>query len=37
MAQENGDVCQQVRDLESRHHDKEEILMSSHRHSFEHD
>jgi hypothetical protein len=29
MAQENGVVHQQVRDLESRLHDKEEALLSS--------
>jgi hypothetical protein len=37
MAQENGVVRQQVRDLESCLHDKEEALLSSLHHSFEHD
>jgi hypothetical protein len=37
MAQENGAVRQQVRDLESCLHDKEEALLSSLRHSSEHD
>jgi hypothetical protein len=35
MAQENGDVRQQVRDLESRLHDKEETLLSRLHHSSE--
>jgi hypothetical protein len=37
MAQENGDMCQQVRDLESRLHDKDEALLSSLCHSSKHD
>jgi hypothetical protein len=36
-AQENGVVCQQVRDLESHLHDKEEALLSSLRRSSERD
>jgi hypothetical protein len=36
-AQENGIVRQQVRDLESHLHDKEEALLSSLCHSSEHD
>jgi hypothetical protein len=37
MAQENGDMCQQVRDLESRLHDKDEALLSSLCRSSKHD
>jgi hypothetical protein len=37
MAQENGVVGQQVRDLESRLRDKEEALLSNLCHSFERD
>jgi hypothetical protein len=37
MAQENGVVHQQVRDLESRFCDKDEALLSSLRHSSERD
>jgi chromosome segregation ATPase len=37
MAQENGVMRQQIRDLESRLHDKDEALLSSLRHSSEHD
>jgi hypothetical protein len=35
MAQENGVVCQQVRDLESHLRDKDEALWNSYRHSSE--
>jgi hypothetical protein len=35
MAQENGTVCQQVRDFESRLCDKEQTLLSGLHHSFE--
>jgi chromosome segregation ATPase len=37
MAHENGVVHQQIRDLESRLHDKDEALLSNLRHSSEHD
>jgi chromosome segregation ATPase len=37
MAQENGVVHQQVRDLESRLHNKDEALLNSYRRSSKHD
>jgi hypothetical protein len=37
MAQENGGVRQQIRDLESHHRDKEEALLSNIRRSSERD
>jgi hypothetical protein len=36
MAQENGAVHQQVRDLESRLHDKDQELLTSYHRSYEH-
>jgi hypothetical protein len=37
MAQEHGAMCQQVRDLESRLHDKDKELLTIYRHSTERD
>jgi hypothetical protein len=37
MAQENGEVCQQVRDLESLFCDKDEAFLNSYHHLSEHD
>jgi hypothetical protein len=37
MAQENGVIRQQIRDLESHLHDKVKVLLNSYRHSSEHD
>jgi hypothetical protein len=37
MTQEYGAMCQQVRDLESRLHDKDLELLTIYRHSTEHD